>query len=128
MSTDPAELPHALAFLYLAAGQATDGTLTAEEMRTLASKLQKRAPGLSLDELGALLRRTVDAYKALGSTEDKLDRAVAHAETLRDAVDEAMRRAIIDDLRAIAEADGHVSDDELGFIDVIADRLDVDAG
>ena len=52
MSTAQAELTHALAFLYLAIGQATDDNLTAEEMRTLADKLHKRAPDLSLDELG----------------------------------------------------------------------------
>lgn len=126
MSTDQAELPHALAFLYLASAQATDGTLTPDEMRTLAGKLQKRAPALTLDDLGAVLRQTVDAYKAIGSRDEKLHRARSYAALLRDAVDEPMRRAIVEDLRAIAEADGSVSADETAFIDVIADVLDSD--
>jgi uncharacterized tellurite resistance protein B-like protein len=125
MSTQ-AELTHALAFLYIAAGQATDGTLTADEMRTLAGKLQQRAPELSLDELGTVLRQTVDAYKAIGSLEVKLDRAHAHAQTLRDAVDEKLRRAIVTDLEAIARADGTVAEEEVAFIRAIAGVLGVD--
>jgi len=122
MSTQ-AELTHALAFLYIAAAQATDGTLTPEEMRTLAGKLQQRAPELSLDELGTVLRHTVDAYKAVGAVEEKLARANAQAAALRDAVDERMRQAIVADLQAIAEADGLVTEEETAFIDTIATTL-----
>lgn len=120
-----AELAHALAFLYLTFGQATDGMLTPEEMRTLAKKLGTRAPELSLDELGQVLRRAVDAYKAIGSREEKIQTAQGHAAMLRDAVDDAMRRAILGDLVAIAKADGEVSDEELAFIDQTADTLGV---
>jgi uncharacterized tellurite resistance protein B-like protein len=125
MSTQ-AELTHALAFLYIAAGQATDGTLTSDEMRTLAGKLQQRAPELSLDELGTVLRQTVADYKSIGSVDQKLDRAHVYAQTLRDSVDEPMREAIISDLQAIAEADGDVSDEEVAFIDTMAATLGVD--
>lgn len=123
MSTDQAELPHALAFLYIAAAQATDGTLTPEEMRTLAAKLQERAPALSLDELGAVLRQTVADYKSIGSVEEKLERAQGHARALRDTADETLRRAIVDDLLAIAQADGSVSDEEVSFMGAIAATL-----
>ena len=118
-----AELTHALAFLYLAAAQATDGTLTADEMRTLAEKLGTQAPELTLEELGLVLRQSVDAYKALGTVEQKLERAHAHAETLRDALDEAQRKAIVDDLLAIARADGRVSDEEVAFIATIGMKM-----
>jgi uncharacterized tellurite resistance protein B-like protein len=123
MSTAQAELTRALAFLYLTAGQATDGTLTADEMRTLADKLKRRAPDLSLEELGEVLRQTVVAYKTAGSREEKLELAHTHAAMLRDVVDESMRRAIVADLRAIAEADGDVADEELVFIDEIGATL-----
>ncbi len=116
---------HALAFLYLTVGQATDGTLTAEEMRTLADRLRKRAPELSLEELGTVLRQTVDAYKKISTREQKLEQAQAHATSLRDVVDEKMRSAIVSDLRAIAEADGDVSGPELEFIDQIAVTMGV---
>lgn len=126
MSTAQAELTQALAFIYLTVGQATDGTLTPEEMRTLADKLGKRAPELSLDDLGQVLRQAVVAYKGAGSREEKLDKAQGYAAALRDVVDEKMRRAIIDDLRAIVEADGSVTDEELAFIDRTAQTLGVD--
>jgi uncharacterized tellurite resistance protein B-like protein len=126
MSTAHAELTQALAFLYLTVGQATDGTLTPDEMRTLADKLGKRAPELSLDDLGQVLRQTVVAYKNAGSREEKLEKAQGYAAALRDVVDEKMRRAIVGDLRAIAEADGSVSDEELAFIDQTALTLGID--
>lgn len=118
-------LVEALAFLYLTFGQATDGTLTSEEMRTLAGKLQKRAPDLSLEDLGQVLRRTVDVYKTLGSREEKIDRAQAHAAVLRDTCDETMRQTIVADLVDIAGADGEVSEEELSFIDRTAQTLGV---
>jgi len=120
-------LADALAFLYLTFGQATDGTLTAEEMRTLADKLQQRAPDLALDALGELLRSTVASYKTLGSREEKIERAQVHAAALRDATDEAMRQAIVRDLHDIASADGDVSAEELAFIDQTAATLGVSA-
>ncbi|MEM9461408.1 MAG: TerB family tellurite resistance protein [Myxococcota bacterium] len=120
-------LVDALAFLYLTFGQATDGTLTADEMRTLAGKLQKRAPALPLEELGQVLRRTVDAYKTLGSRDEKIERALTHATTLRETCDPSMCEAIIADLRDIAGADGEISDDELAFIERTAQALGITA-
>lgn len=116
-------LVDALAFLYVTFGQATDGALTADEMRTLADKLRKRAPDMPLEDLGQVLRTTVDAYKGLGSREEKIERAQEHAAVLREAVDETMRKAIVADLEAIAAADGQVSEQEQAFIDRTAQTL-----
>lgn len=121
-------LVDALAFLYLTFGQATDGTLTADEMRTLAGRLQKRAPALSLEDLGQVLRRTVDSYKVLGSRDEKIECALTHAATLRETCDPPMREAVIADLRDIAGADGEISDDELAFIERAAQTLGVASG
>lgn len=114
-----------LAFLYLTFGQATDGTLAASEMRTLAAKLQQRAPDLSLEDLGNVLRATVSTYTTIGSRKEKVERAQAHAAKLRDLVDDKMRQAIVNDLVAIAGADGDVSAEELDFIDQTATTLGV---
>ncbi len=125
MSATNPQLIDALAFLYLAFGQVTDGELTQDEMRTLADKLQKRSPGIELSELGQLLRRTVDSYKAIEDREQKVQRAQQCAALLRDAVDDAMRQAILGDLVAIAYADGEVSQDEKTFIGQTAQTLGV---
>jgi len=125
MSSAQNPLASALAFLYLTFGQATDGTLTSEEMRTLAAKLGKRAPDLKLEDLGHVLRDTVSAYKAIGSREEKIEQALRYATMLRDAVDEKMRHAILGDLAAIADADGEVSEHERTFIVQTAEALGV---
>ncbi|MEM7160302.1 MAG: TerB family tellurite resistance protein [Myxococcota bacterium] len=123
----PTQLIDALAFLYLAFGQVTDGALTTDEMRTLASKLEKRMPGIELAELGQLLRRTVDAYKGYASREEKVAQAQLCAGYLRGSVDDNMRAAILEDLVAIAYADGEVSPDEKEFLARTADTLGVPA-
>lgn len=119
-------LVDALAFLYVTFAQATDGSLTADEMRTLADKLSTRAPDLSLEDLGKVLRATVTSYKGLSTRHDKMARAQEHAAVLRDAVDETMRQAIVADLAAIAAADGEVSEQEQQFITQTAATLGVE--
>ncbi|MCX4243564.1 TerB family tellurite resistance protein [Paraliomyxa miuraensis] len=120
-----AELAQALAFLYVTFGHATDGTLTQEEMRTLAAKLGTRAPELTLEDLGQVLRSAVSAFMAVPTREARISTAQTHATILRDACDDAMRRAILSDLVEIAKADGQVSDEELAFIDQTAATLGV---
>ena len=121
----PTQLTDALAFLYLAFGQVTDGALKTEEMRTLATKLQQRMPGIELSELGQLLRNTVEVYKGYATRDDKVAQAQLCAGFLRSNVDDKMRVAILDDLVAIAYADGEVSADEQAFIANTADTLGV---
>ena len=45
----------ALCFLYLTFSHATDGELTADEMRTVANKIREWAPNASLEQIGAIL-------------------------------------------------------------------------
>lgn len=123
---EPNPLVDALAFLYVTFAQATDGSLTADEMRTLADKLSRRAPDLSLEDLGHVLRATVTAYKGLSTRHDKMARAQEHAAVLRDTVDQTMREAIVADLGAIAAADGEVSEQERQFITQTAATLGVE--
>ncbi len=116
----------ALAFLYLTFGHATDGELTKDEMRSLGQRLQARAPEVSLEDLGQVLRRVVDGYKAQGSRAEKIERAQQHAATLRDHIDQQTREAIIIDLHNIAKADGEVSEQEKQFIIRTAQTLGVE--
>ncbi|MCH9683383.1 MAG: TerB family tellurite resistance protein [Deltaproteobacteria bacterium] len=125
MSSPSPQLLDALAFLYLTFGQVTDGELTQEEMRTLADKLTKRAPGIELPQLGQLLRRTVDAYKSIEGREPRVAQAQQCAAFLRDNIDDTMRQAVLADLMAIAAADGEVSADEQEFMARTAQTLGV---
>jgi len=103
-----------LAFLYLAFGHSTDGSLASEEMRALAGKLREWAPNVELGDIGELLRSTVASYKAAS---DKLGTARELTASLRERLDDSQLSKVLADLEAIAAADGHVSDEERAFID-----------
>ena len=121
----PDETLSALAFLYLTFGQTTDGKLTGDEMRELAKKLQDWAPEATLETIGEVLKSTVGEFKTLTTKADRLKRAGEYSTQLKGvlAADQAQR--IIDDLRAIANADGMISPDELEFISQTARSLGV---
>ena len=121
--SDQVQLAQTLTFLYLTFGHVTDGVLTSEEMRTLAAKVHEKVPSLSQDEMAQVLRQIVDLYKTMGSDEEKLDAARNQALQLRYHMDDAMCRAVMADLVAIAKADGFVSDEELALIDELSGTL-----
>ncbi|NJK33453.1 MAG: TerB family tellurite resistance protein [Deltaproteobacteria bacterium] len=120
-TTDPQAL-HALAFLYLSFGHSTDGTLSGDEMRTLATKLRAWAPDSTLEQIGELLRSVVGEYKAL-SSDAREEKGEAAVELLRGQLDAEQRARILADLQAIAEADGNVSSEESSFIDRLTQLL-----
>ena len=103
-----------LAFLYLAFGHSTDGTLAPEEMRALAGKLREWSPNSELGDIGELLKGAVAAYKA---SDDKLGKAREVTAALRGQLDASQLGKVLADLEAIAAADGHVSAEEQAFID-----------
>jgi serine/threonine protein kinase/tellurite resistance protein len=106
----------ALAFMYLALGSATTGTVAAIEMKVLGEQLRQWAPGASISDTATALRGAVDEYKRLPSIEARLDRARAAAETLRRSTDAETLRRVLADLWRIAGADGHISPQEQRFI------------
>ena len=105
-----------LAFLYLTFSHATDGSLSMEEMRTLAEKVKGWAPGVELAEIGQLIQRAVADYKQVDAA-DRLATARERAASLGSFADAEARARIVADLEAIADADGEVSPGERTFID-----------
>jgi hypothetical protein len=105
-----------LAFLYLTFGQATDGSLTMEEMRTLADKVKGWAPDADLKEVGAVIQGAVTEYKQVAAGQH-LETARQKAAALASIGDAAVLARIISDLETIASADGDVSEGERTFID-----------
>jgi uncharacterized tellurite resistance protein B-like protein len=103
-----------LAFLYLAFGHSTDGSLAPEEMRALAGKLREWAPNVELADMGELLKAAVATYKGTG---DKLGKARELTATLRGQLDDAQLGKVLADLEVIAAADGNVSTEEQAFIE-----------
>lgn len=107
-----------LAFLYLTFSHATDGTLTMEEMRTLADRVKNWAPEADLQEVGAVIQGAVAEYKQV-PVGQHLDAARQKAAALASIGDAAALGRIIADLETIANADGSVSDGERKFIDAL---------
>jgi hypothetical protein len=112
----------ALAFLYITFAHSTDGSLTGEEMRTLATRLHGWRPSASLDELGAAMKRAVDRYKSQPDMAARRAEADRCAEALAKGSVEDKQR-ILADLRGIAEVDGKITPDESAFIDSLRERL-----
>ena len=105
-----------LAFLYLTFSHATDGSLSMEEMRTLAEKVKGWAPGAELSEIGEVIQGAMADYKKVEAA-DRLTAARERAASLASFSDAAARARIVADLEAIANADGEVSGGERTFID-----------
>jgi len=103
-----------LAFLYLTFGHSTDGTLTPEEMRSLAGKLREWAPNAELAEIGVLLKDAVATYRA---SDNKFGQARELTTGLRTKLDASQLSKVLADLESIAAADGNISPEEQSFID-----------
>ena len=112
-----------LAFLYLTFGHSTDGALSIDEMRALASRLQQRAPEADLDRVAEVIKSAVNEYKTLPTMSEKLARAQEHTSTLRAQATADEVQGVLDDLRQIAGADGNISPEEEKFIADVAAAL-----
>jgi len=105
-----------LAFLYLTFSHATDGSLSMEEMRTLAEKLEGWAPDADLVEIGKVIKGAVAEYKQIPAGQ-QLATARQKAAGLASFADAGARTRIVDELESIAGADGEVSEGERAFIE-----------
>lgn len=114
MATDDAL--STLAFLYLTFSHATDGSLSMEEMRTLAEKVKGWAPQADLGEIGQVIKGAVEEYKQIPAGQH-LAAARQKAAALASFADAGARARIIAELETIAGADGEVSEGERTFID-----------
>ena len=116
----PAEaaLPHVLVV------RSEDSAVVDEFLGALRRHLGGRA---SLEEMGTVIKAAVEEYKAIAAMSDKIARAEACADTLKAAHSTEELRAILGDMRAIAEADGTVTPDEESFIARIGARLGITA-
>jgi uncharacterized membrane protein YebE (DUF533 family) len=114
MPTSDQQSLQSLAFLFLTFGHATDGGISLDEMRALASRLKTWAPEADLAALGEIIKSTVAAYKA---EPDKLAKARQCCATLGRTASPEEKQRVLADLVEIASADGVISDAERSFID-----------
>jgi serine/threonine protein kinase/uncharacterized tellurite resistance protein B-like protein len=115
----PPPMPHSdtegrLAYLFVAFAHGTDGVLTNAEMRSLADRLRAWAPQRSLEQIGAVLREAVGSYGRAANKPAALHECRA---ALASSLPADRRAQIIEDLRAIALADGRFDAAEQQFVD-----------
>ncbi|MGD2153076.1 MAG: TerB family tellurite resistance protein [Gemmatimonadales bacterium] len=95
---------HHLAYVY-AAVASSDGTITNDELDVFCQKLHQWNPDIPIDEL---MQIVMTAVAALGA--DIEDQEASHlrdsVETVAEVLDDEGRAAALDDLFAIAAADG----------------------
>ena len=109
----------AIAFLYLTVAHTADGAVSGDEMRTLANGVRAWDPNAPLETIGDVLKRTVEKYKQLAGTDERLAEADRFAKTLAAALSNEQRARVLAGMRDIAAADGEVTDDETAVIDRI---------
>ena len=113
----------AIAFLYLTVAHTADGAVSGDEMRTLANGVRTWDPDATLESIGEVLKRTVERYKQLGSTDERLAEADRLAKTLAGSLSVADRARVLDGMRSIAAADGETTPDETAVISRIGAAL-----
>lgn len=114
-----------LAFLFITFAHATDGALTGEEMRVLATKLRDWAPDATLESIGDTIKSTVESYKQIPARGEKLAKAGNCADALAKSLDATQRATVIAQLREIAEVDGKITVEEDAFLAEVKRRLGV---
>ncbi len=110
-------LLHDIALVYIIVGHSTDGELTQGEISTIVGLAREWQPAWSEEEVRAVLRRALSYYSTDPGAEG-LQRAVL---SIGHRLPLMQRLALVNDLYAIAEADGLMLDTER---DMIASLMD----
>lgn len=110
-------LLHDLALLYLSLAHGTDDDLAPSESRAMAINLRRWQPDKDPALIDHVIREATLSYLNRANT-TRVEDAVR---TLREALPEVTRSAILSDMLEIAKADGKIIPAEGGFIREIAD-------
>lgn len=107
---------YALALLYLACSQSTDGVLAQTEVDAVTERIQRWSPQTPPALIGKILSKALEVYNSTLGDADRLERISACAGLVRRDVGEGLLPKVMRDLRAIVEADGLVSEGEDEFM------------
>jgi uncharacterized tellurite resistance protein B-like protein len=117
---DDWSLIHELAFLYIVVAHGANNELNAPEIEVILERLQEWQPDLSEEQTRDVLRRALQVYadEPQGLIRDSV-------ESLKRALPDVQRLAVLDDLHCIARADGDLTDEEHEMITSLAKAWDV---
>ena len=110
-----------LAFVYLLTGHSTDEDLNEKEIAIILQRMQQWQPDLTEEGARSILRRIMRLYNE-GPVEELIQDSI---ETLRSALPDVQRLAILDDINCIARVDGDLTDAERDLIQLFARAWDL---
>lgn len=112
-----------LAFLYLAMGHGADNYLSGAELEAITDRLHTRYPDHDRAEVQDVVGEAMAVYM---ESEDVVGTATELIVSLRDSLSKTQREAVLDDVLAVAEADGVVLQNERTLLSSLAESWDVD--
>ncbi|MCA9682993.1 MAG: protein kinase [Myxococcales bacterium] len=117
----------AIAYLHMTLAHGPE-RLDARELRELRDMLPRWAPGASTHELELLIRWALAEFEHRPTMQDRWQHAYALADKLTESVDLDEARAVMADLRAIADADGYIDARERELLGEMSKRFAALAG
>jgi uncharacterized tellurite resistance protein B-like protein len=113
-----------LAFLYLAMGHGADNYLSAAELEAITDRLHSRYPDL---ERAAVQDVVGEAMVVYMESEDVISAATDMIISLRSSLQPKQRRVILEDLLAIAQADGVLLKNERSLLASLAESWEIES-
>ncbi len=105
-----------VAFLYIVVAHAGDDNISTPEIDVMISRLQMWKPSLDISDARAILRASLNYYSSEPTKEDYS----ALVQSLGELLPTAKLLSVLDDLNAIALADGELNEHETGIIHSLA--------
>ncbi len=115
-------LLHDIGFVYVILAHSTDGDLSRPELDEIVQRMAGWQPDWDEEQIRVVLRQVLTQYGSAPGAE-AIHRSLA---SIRHRLPVVQRLALIDDLYAIAEADGQVLDAEREMIVMLTGRWQVD--
>ncbi len=114
-------LIHELAFLHIVVAHSANNDLASEEIDVMVERLHEWQPELSREDVRDVIRRSLQVY----AEEPEQSLIQESVETLKEALPIVQRLTVLDDLNAVAHADGGLSRNEREMIMYLARAWDV---
>lgn len=113
-----------LALLYLSMAHRSDDYLSDAELESVTQMLTARSVAQNRGEMQPVVMDALDAYMHIENPEDAVREA---ADSLSDALSESERRAVLRDLKTIAESDGILLNEERNTLNQLAESWGIES-